>query len=318
MTNGTSMKALALEGFDVPPVVIDVPTPEPGVGEVLVRVRAASVNAFDTFVAAGAMKDYLPHEFPAVLGQDIAGVVASVGEGVDGFVRGDRVFGTLGVKGAVHDGTFGELATPQAASLSKTPENVNDEQAGSLGVAGTTAMSAVEAVDPAAGATVLIVGATGGVGAFAIQLAAARGAHVIASVRSGDEDFVTGLGAAETVDYTGDLAAAVRDRYPDGVDAAIDLVNRDPAGFAALVGLVRDGGSAASAVGGAGEATEIGGVSVANVGGDPSHLAALGVLVAAGTLRAAIQRTYRLADAAQALTDFTNGHTVGKLVITVP
>jgi NADPH:quinone reductase-like Zn-dependent oxidoreductase len=318
MTNGTSMKALALEGFDTPPKVIDVPIPAPGVGEVLVRVRAASVNAYDTFVAAGMMRDYLPHEFPAVLGQDVAGVVAQVGEGVEGFVRGDRVFGTLGVKGVVHDGTFGELATPQSASLSSTPENVNDEQAGTLGVAGTTAMSAVESIDPADGANVLVVGATGGVGMFAVQLAAGRGAHVIASVRPGDEDFVTGLGAAETVDYTGDLAAVVRDRYPDGVDALIDVVSRDPAGFAALVGLVHGGGRAASAVGAAGERTEIGGVGVANIGGDPDHLAGLGTLVADGKLRAAIQRTYRLAEAAQALIDFTNGHTVGKLIITIP
>ncbi len=109
-------------------------------------MRAASVNAYDTFVAAGMMKDYLPHEFPAVLGQDVSGVVEAVGPGVEGFRVNDLVFGTLGMRATVHDGTFAELAVPQAASLAVTPEGVDDLQAGSLGVAGTTAMSAVEAL----------------------------------------------------------------------------------------------------------------------------------------------------------------------------
>ncbi len=317
MSNGTTIRALALEGFDGAPSVIDVPALEPGPGEVLVRVRAASVNAYDTFVAMGMMKDYMSYEFPVVIGTDLAGVVEAAGEGIEGFTVGDRVFGTLGAKGSVHDGTFAELSTPQAMALARTPDDVDDQQAGSLGIAGTTAMSAVEAVDPTDGASVLVVGATGGVGTFAIQLAAARGAHVVASVRSGDEDFVVGLGAAETVDYSNDLVATVGKRYPDGIGGLIDLVNRDPAGFAGLVGLVRDGGRAASVLGGAGESTEIGAVTVSNIGGDPTHLAALASLVGEGTIRTAIRRTYPLADAAQALTDFTSEHTLGKLVITM-
>jgi NADPH:quinone reductase-like Zn-dependent oxidoreductase len=221
----------------------------------------------------------------------------------------------MGMKGVIHDGSFAELATPQAAAIARIPDGVADDQAGSLGVAGTTAMSAVEAVDPIRAASVLIVGATGGVGTIAIQLAAARGAHVTASVRPGDEDVVRGLGAAETIDYTGDLVATIRERYPDGVDALLDLVNRDPETFATLVGLVRKGGRATSDVGAAGEASEIDGVTVSNTGGNPAHLDALAGLVANGTVHVHIQRTYRLADAAQALADFTNEHTLGKRVI---
>ena len=318
MESDTTIKALALEGFDRPPAVIDVPPPQPAAGEVLVRVHAASVNAYDTFVAMGMAKDFMAHEFPAVLGQDVAGVVEALGDGVEGFQAGDRVFGMIGRKGAVHDGTFAELSTPLAPALALTPAAVDDQQAGTLGVAGTTAMSAVEAIDPSSGATVLIVGATGGVGTFAIQIGAARGAHVIASVMPGDEDVVTGLGAAETVDYSNDVIGAVRERHPDGIDAVIDLVHRDPGEFGALVGLVRAGGRAASALGGAGDATEIGEVQVQNAGGDPSHLGALASMIQEGTLKAAIQRTYPLAEAAQALADFTNRHTLGKLVITMP
>jgi NADPH:quinone reductase-like Zn-dependent oxidoreductase len=312
-----SMKALALSSFEGPPSVIDVAAPKAGAGEVVVLVRAASVNAYDTFLAAGAMKDYLPYEFPAVIGMDVAGVVETVGEGVEGLAPGTRVFGTMGSKPAVHDGTFGEVVAAQAAALAPTPDGVDDAQAGTLGVAGTTALSAVNALEPADGHRMLIVGATGGVGSFAIQLAAARGAHVIASIRPGDEEFVNDLGAAETVDYTADLAASVRERYPDGVDGVMDLVNRDPAAFASLVELARSGGRATSSVGAAGESTEIGGVAVSNSNGNPALLGTLAEMVAEGKLRAPIRRTYPLADAATALQDFTNEHTVGKLVIVV-
>jgi NADPH:quinone reductase-like Zn-dependent oxidoreductase len=313
-----TIKALAIEGFDQAPSVIDVPAPVPAAGEVLLRVRAASVNAYDTFVAMGMMKDYLPYEFPAVLGMDVSGVVVSVGPGVEGFRENDMVFGTLGMRATVHDGTFAEHAVPQAASLAITPEGLDDLQASSLGVAGTTAMSAVEALGLAEGATVLVVGATGGVGTFALQLAALRGAHPIASVRPGDEFFVAELRAAETVDYSADLPAIVREVYPGGVDALIDLVNRDPMAFAALAGLVRDGGRAVSAVGGAGESSLIGTVAVANISSNPAYLTPLAEMVADGRLRAAIQRSYPLEDGAQALKDFTEQHTLGKLVLVMP
>ena len=149
----------------------------------------------------------------------------------------------------------------------------------------------------------------------AIQLAAHAGAHAIASVKPGDEDFVTGLGAAETVDYTEDLAGTIRLRYPEGVDAAIDLVNRDPNAFAEVAGLVRDGGAASSAVGGAGESTSIDGVTVVNVSGDAAELAGLADLVAERSVRPAITQTYGLEEAARALEEFTSGHTLGKHLI---
>jgi NADPH:quinone reductase-like Zn-dependent oxidoreductase len=311
------MKALALESFDGGPRVTDVPDPMPGPGEVLVRVAAASLNAFDVGVAAGSMKDFMPYEFPAVIGSDLAGPVEALGDGVEGFAVGERVFGMMGMRGGVHDGSFAEVANPQAASIAPAPDGLSDADAGSLGVAGGTAMSTVEAVEPIDGSTVLIIGATGGVGSFAIQLAALRGAHVIATVRPGDEDFVTELGAAETVDYTGDMAEEIRARYPSGIDAVIDAVNRDQAAFAGLVALVHGGGHATSVVGGAGDSTDIGGVAVSNSGGNPAHLPGLADLTVQGKLRVAIRRTYPLDDAAQALQDFAGQHTVGKLVVTM-
>ncbi len=310
------MKALALSSFDEAPSVVDVEDPKPGPGEVLVRVAASSINAFDVTVASGGARAFMTYDFPAVIGGDLAGTVEDLGAGVDGFAVGDRVFGMMGMKGAVHDGSFGELATPTAVSIAKAPDGLRDVDAGSLAVAGTTAMSAVEAVAPSEGTTVLVLGATGGVGSFALQLARGRGAHVIASVRPGDEGFVTDLGAAETVDYMGDIAAAIRERYPDGVDAAIDAVSHGD-GFAAIADLVHPGGILVSTRGAAGEGSDLQGVRVANANGNPAHLLPLANLLVKGELKVPARKTYPLADAAQAIADFADQHTVGKLVITM-
>jgi len=314
-----TIRALALEDADGPPTVLDVPAPEPAEGEVLVRVRAASINYYDVFVASGAMSQYgYPYEYPVVLGQDVAGVVEAVGDGVEGFAVGDRVFGSLGNKPVVHDGTFGELSTPNASELARTPDGLEDAAAATFAVAGTTALEALEKIGLGEGEMVLVVGATGGVGSFVLQLAALRGASAITTVRPGDEEFVRSLGAAETVDYTGDLAEEVRLRWPDGVDALVDLVNRDPAVFASLTGLVHPGGRAVSVVGAAGEETRIGEVEVMDSNGNEAHLPTVAGLVVDGKVRAAIQRTYPLERADEALRDFTEQHTLGKVLIEMP
>jgi NADPH:quinone reductase-like Zn-dependent oxidoreductase len=309
------MKAFALSSFDEPPAVIEVRDPIVQAGEVLVRVAAASLNPYDAFVATGAAKAFMSYDFPAVLGGDLAGTVEALGDEVEGFTLGDRVFGMMGSKGSVHDGSIAEVATPQAAAIARAPDAVSDTDASTLGVAGTTAVGAIEAVGPGDGQHLLIVGATGGVGSFAIQLARLRGAEVIATVRPGDEGFVTDLGATETVDYTGDVGATIRERYPDGVDAAIDGVSGGEE-FQRIVGLVRKGGRAASTRGAA-EGEEMDGVTVANANGNPAHLTALADLVADGKVRVAATHTYRLEDAAQALRDLNEQHTLGKLLITM-
>jgi NADPH:quinone reductase-like Zn-dependent oxidoreductase len=251
-----------------------------------------------------------------VIGGDLVGTVEALGDGVDGFVVGDRVFGMMG-KGAVHDGSFGELATPTAASIAKAPDGLSDVDAGSLAVAGTTAMSAVDASEIGGGWRVLVLGATGGVGSFAVQLAKLRGAQVIASVRPGDEGFVRDLGASETVDYTDDVVAQIGAKHPRGVDALIDAVSPDPDTFAVMARLASEGGSAFSTRGAAGSIEEIGEVRVGNANADPAHLLALAELVVKGALKVPVHKIYALADAAQAIADFTEQHTVGKLVITM-
>jgi NADPH:quinone reductase len=311
------MKALALPSFDEEPSVMEVDDPVPGSGEVLVRVAAASINAFDVRVASGGVRAFMTYEFPAVVGGDLAGTVEALGDGVDAFAVGDRVFGMMGMKGGVHDGSFGELATPTAASIAKAPHGLTDVDGGSLAVAGTTAMSAIDVVGPDEGMTVLVLGATGGVGAFALQLARIRGAQVIASIRAGDERFVTDLGAAETIDYTEDVASEIRHRYPDGVDAVVDAVSYGDQAFAAVAGCVRSGGIVVSTRGAAGEETQIGDVRVANASANPAHLLPLADLVITGKVAVPVRKTYPLAEAAQAIADFAEQHTVGKLVISM-
>src|SRR5690242_15688070 len=203
------MKAIAIDDFGAPPSLHDLPVPEPGDGEVLVRVRASSVNGFDVAVAGGHLKGMIEHHFPVVLGKDFAGTVETAGPGVQSARPGDTVFGVV-IKAALGDGAFGEYVTAPEAYTARVPAGLDLAVAGALGLAGTAALAAVDAVAPLPGETVLISGATGGVGGFAVQLAAARGAYVVATTRPGEDDaYLRDLSAHHTVDFTGDVPAAV-------------------------------------------------------------------------------------------------------------
>jgi NADPH:quinone reductase len=218
-----AMKAIAIDGFGAPPSLHDLPVPEPGEGEVLVRVRASSVNGFDVSVAGGHLKGIMEHHFPVVLGRDFAGTVEAAGPGVPSLRPGEAVFGVV-TKAALGDGAFGEYVTAPVAHTARVPAGLDLAAAGALGLAGTAALAAVDAVAPLPGETVLVSGATGGVGAFVVQLAAASGAYVISTARPGeDEAYFRDLGAHHTVDYTGDVPAAVAALLPEGIHAVVHL-----------------------------------------------------------------------------------------------
>ena len=206
------MRAIVLEDFEGGPRLREVPIPQiTAPNELLIRVQASSINGFDLAVAGGRLKGMMEHRFPVVLGKDYAGTVEAIGPEVSRFAVGDQVFGVL-MKPVLGDGTFAEYVTvPESSGIAKVPAGLALQAAGALGLSGTAAVMSVAAIAPAAGETVLISGATGGVGACAVQLAAGRGAQVIATALPGDQaDFVRSLGATHTVDYKGDLAAAVR------------------------------------------------------------------------------------------------------------
>jgi NADPH:quinone reductase len=239
------MRAVAVQEFGAAPCLMELPQPTPGRGEVLVRLAAASPNPFDRAIHEGFLKD-LPHVFPLVLGTDGAGVVEAVGEGVDRFEVGDAIYGVFAHE-PLGKGTLAEyVSVPQDAWLTGAPGRIPLARAAAAPTAGMTAIGVVAATGVHAGQTVLIVGATGGVGSFVVQLAASRGARVLATARPDAAAMVSRLGAAHVIDY---VDSAVRDQVcriaPDGVDVLLDLVS-DPDPFLANTGLVRDGGRAAS------------------------------------------------------------------------
>src|SRR5215210_7079471 len=153
------MRAFALTGFRETPTIVEIPLPEPAEGEVRVRVRAASLNGFDLSVASGRLQGMMEHRFPVVLGKDFAGEVDAVGDGVDGFSVGDRVFGVV-MKDTLGDGSFGEFVTvPVAFGIEKLPDGIDFTEAAALGLAGTAAVDAFDAANITADQTVLAVGA---------------------------------------------------------------------------------------------------------------------------------------------------------------
>jgi NADPH:quinone reductase-like Zn-dependent oxidoreductase len=308
------MRALAVTERDAAVGVVDLPDPQAGPGQALVRVRAASVNGFDVAEASGYLWDMMPTEFPAVIGRDAAGEVTAVGDGVEGFAVGDRVLGVISDM-ALGRGTIAEAVALDTGALAKLPEGVDEVSAAALGLVGVSALDLLTALNIGEGETVLVSGATGGVGTFLIQLATAKGARVIATARTPEAaSFVTKLGAAATVDPSAALAAEVRVVAPDGVDAVVHLAG-DPAQLAALIA---PGGRLASMVGadqaavGRDDVTATPVLAVATADKLESLLAA----IAEGRLAASVQRTYPLAEATDALAAFAGGK-LGKIVVTV-
>jgi NADPH:quinone reductase-like Zn-dependent oxidoreductase len=308
------MKAIAIDDFATDPTVRDLPDPTPGEGELLVSVAASSVNGIDISVASGMVKGMMEYELPIVLGRDYAGTVQAVGPGVTGFEVGDAVFGVFMKMTLGPFGTFCELVAAPAMFAARIPDGLSVETAGVLGLAGATALAAIDAIDPKPGETVLISGATGGVGSFAVQFAKGRGATVIATAGAEDADYVTSLGADETVDHAADLSATVRAQYPDGIDAIVHAAGDG----ARLATLLKPGGRIASTIGFTAEQVDGTGAQVTSIMGMPTTdiLNRLATAVVKGDLTVPIDRTYELRDAGQALRDFTAGKR-GKLAIAV-
>jgi NADPH:quinone reductase len=238
------MRSVYVSEYGVTPVVGEIPTPEPGAGQILLRMRAAGMNPMDGTLASGAWRP-APATFPMVLGADGAGVVEGAGEGARRFSRGDELFGQLLIAPLGSAGTYAEyVAVTEEAPLARVPTGLDPVVAAALPTAGGTGLALVELLGPLTGKTVLIIGAGGGVGSFATQFAVNAGARVIANVHAAAAGRMRGYGAAETVDHTQvSLPDAVQQAHPDGIDVLIDLVS-DADGFAALASLVRPGGTA--------------------------------------------------------------------------
>jgi NADPH:quinone reductase len=305
-------------GYGGPEVlsVIDAPTPEPRPGEVLLAVRAAGVNPID-FKAYSGMFGTDPTNPPMRLGAEAAGVVTAVGPDAAGpagpIAVGDEVI-AYRASGAY----AAELVVP-AGSIVPKPAALSWEQASGLMLTGATAVHALEAVRVGADDTVLIHGGAGGVGLMALQLAAGRGAHVIATASPGKHELLRELGATPLA-YGDGLADRVRAAAPDGVDAAIDTVGTDEAIDVSLA-LVADRQRIVTiaAYGRAGKdgIKLIGGGAGADPGEEIRAAARLQLTaeVEAGRLRVLVARAYPLAEAAAAHAEIKAGHTTGKIVL---
>ncbi|MBI4899750.1 MAG: NADP-dependent oxidoreductase [Actinobacteria bacterium] len=310
------MKAFAITARDTQPEVQDLPTPDPAAGEVLIKVEAASVNGFDLSVAAGYVWDMIPGiEFPVVLGRDLVGTVTALGGSVEGVSVGDRVAAVIpGMALGPRTGSFAEYVALPVTAVIAVPAGVDAQHAAVIGLAGIAAHDALEALDIQAGETVLVSGATGGVGSIASQLAAAAGATVIGTAQPGQEDeYVRSLGATHTVDYTGDVAAAVKAVAPHGVDKLVHSAG-DPA---ALASVLKAGGAVASTLGATTEQFGSEDVTVATImaAATADKLAALLQRVANGQLRVNIETAIALDRAPEALAAFADG-TLGKVLVT--
>ncbi len=311
------MKAITVAQEGAAPAPQDIDEPRaPGAGEVVVRVQASSINPLDGAVAAGMLAQMgLPHEYPVTLGRDFAGVVEQVGDGVTALAAGDEVLGEISAfNPPVRDGAWSERIVVGEDFVAKKPAGVDTAEAGAAPLVTLTALATVDALELASGQTVVVVGATGGVGSIVVQLAKAAGATVVAPAFPDDEEFLRGLGVDDVLPRDGDLVAAVKERYPDGVDALVDTVTQmQPTPYD---GVLVDGGRIASPTNAAGEGpgrSDVMHAAILNREG----LDRVGQLLADGTVRVPIQQTYDLAQAPEALGSLGGGHTQGKVALRV-
>ncbi|MFD7259790.1 NADP-dependent oxidoreductase [Streptomyces sp. NPDC059874] len=303
------MRAMAYETYGGTEVLTETRLPMPKVapGEVLVRVKCASVNPVDWKIMSGGLDGLMDVMYPVVPGWDVSGTVERLGIDAPEFAEGDEVF-AYARKDYVHGGTFAEFVSVPVRALARKPASLGWAEAAAVPLAGLTAYQVLTRLGTGKDDTVLIHGAAGGVGSFAVQIARSLGARVIGTASPRNHDRVRELGA-EPVEYGDGLADRVRALAPDGPTVVADFVG----GVLAVTRdvLHPDGRHASIAdhtVTGAGGAW----MWVRPVGSD---LAELGRLADSGQLTVPIAKTFPLTELAAAFELSQGGHTAGKIVI---
>ncbi len=282
-----------------------VPRPAPKAGEVLVRVHYSGVNPVDWKLRSGMFKTFMPVTFPASPGREFSGVVEEVGEGVTSLRKGQKVFGSAG-------GSYAEYVAAPATAVAVIPNGTSFEQAASVPLGSLTAWHVVEDAELKPGQKVVVIGAAGGVGLFAVQFARARGAKVYGVASRGNLEFVRSLGA-EPVDYTaGPVSAQVKD-----ADVVIDTVGGEAleAGFS----LVRKRGLLLTVAGRPSEekAKEMGITAKASGNRSSEPLAGIAEMLAAGRLIVSPGKVFPLSEAAAAQDLSQAGHGRGRILLKV-
>ena len=314
------MQAVAVRAFRAPPELMELEPPAPGPGEVRVRIAAAGINPLDWKIIDGIYDGRRAHRFPLVLGIDGAGWVESRGPNVERFQDGDPIFGQF-LHDPVGDGTFAELSiTPEAIGVTRFPADLGPVSAAALPTAGMTALDALDQLGIGPGNSLLIAGASGGVGSFAIQMAKARGVRTVALARPGAEGRLRQLGASDVLEYGSvTLDDQIRALFPSGVDALLDAASRAPE-FARLSHYVRPRGRAMSTAYAADSSSAPGdGVERINYGLEPTAALLERVVreVVGHHLEVPVEREVRLSDVPGALAESRAGLAKGKTVVRV-
>jgi NADPH:quinone reductase-like Zn-dependent oxidoreductase len=311
------MKAVRFHEYGDPSVLRyeDVERPAPGAGQALIRVAATSFNGVDGNIRAGFMQGPIPVTLPHTPGLDVSGTVAALGEGVDGFQAGDRVVGFLPM---TDDGAAAEYVVAPAEILAPAPTSVPLADAAALPTVGLTAWQALfDHAKLTAGQRVLINGAGGAVGGYAVQLAKDAGAYVIATAGPNSSDRAKAAGADEVIDHTTTAATPAT----ASVDVALNLAPIEPAQLGALLGLVRAGGVLVNTTvwmpAPSDEQRGVRGIDLF-VRSDAAQLAHLVTLIDSGRLRVDVAQRVPLADLPAVHAQAAAGALHGKAVIIAP
>jgi NADPH:quinone reductase-like Zn-dependent oxidoreductase len=289
--------------------------PEPGEGEVLVRVQAAGVNPVDAAVVRGMLENAIPGQFPAVPGWDVAGVVEDRGYAARRFNEGDEVY-AYARRPTVQHGTFAEYVALPECYLAHRPQKVTMEEAGGIPLVGLTAyQSLFQAGDLQENQTLLILGASGGVGTMAIQLAKTVGATVIGVASGENQEYMQDLGADHTIDYkAGDVGEAVSSIAPKGVDFIFHCSRGNS--LDQSIDTLKSGGQLVSITNSQPDVPD--NVSFQYVFVEPNavQLRHIRKLADEGKIEVPVSHTYSLEEVEKALKEIESLHTRGKKVIT--
>jgi NADPH:quinone reductase-like Zn-dependent oxidoreductase len=309
-----TMKAVVIHEYGGPEVLKyeDIPRPEPNDDQLLIRVIAAGVNPVDGMIRSGMFAKEGNRAFPIILGGDVAGVVEKVGSKVTKFKAGDPVFAYVSLD---NSGGYAQYAVVTEREAAPKPKSLTYVEAAAMPIVAMTAWQAlVDTAKLSSGQTVLIHGGSGGVGSFAIQIAKARGAKVIATASTANQDFLKQLGADVAIDYT-------KQKFEDvakDVDVVLDSIGRDT--LARSYGVVKKGGIIVSLVARPKESElenhAIRGTSL-NVEPNSEELAEIGKLIDDKKIKVIVSQTFLLSEAMKAQEQVATGHTRGKIVLKV-
>ncbi|MEU7278213.1 NADP-dependent oxidoreductase [Streptomyces sp. NPDC045431] len=285
----------------------DLPEPQAGAGQVRVRIKAAGLNPIDAKIRRGEFDAVYDISFPQQLGNEFAGVVDQVGDGVGGFSAGDEVIGFVDMA------AYAEQVVVPEENLTPKPAALSWETAAVVGAVGQAAFNALARLEPKAGETVLIHGASGGVGSLAVQFARARGVHVIGTAGEANHDYLRSLGAIP-VAYGEGLEQRVRESAPQGVDASLDLTGSEEA-ISVSVAVTGDTRRIVTLAGP--RLAERYGITMMFGTRSAATVAHVAQAVARGEATLPIARRFAPADMAEAHRQMETGGHQGKLVLTV-